>query len=147
MQFVIEMVWLLMKPLRQNRFCLVLFFVILIVFVFMYYSPVIKQLEIIYFKHFHPHRKPLVREPAHSTCNEHADQRGPHQKVIAYSVYGDLTQTHVNRRYLKPLLETTKRIVHIYSGISLYFFFCIVFKMKMLSLKQKFSFNYVEDGL
>jgi hypothetical protein len=57
MQFVIEMVWQLMRPLRQNRFCLVLFFVILIVFVFMYYSPVIKQLEIIYFKHFHPHRK------------------------------------------------------------------------------------------
>ena len=123
MQFVIEMVWQLMRPLRQNRFCLVLFFVILIVFVFMYCSPVIKQLEIIYFKHFHPHRKPLVREPAHSTCNEHADQRGPHQKVIAYSVYGDLTQPHVNRRYLKPLLETTKRIVHIYPGISLYFFF------------------------
>ena len=147
MQFVIEMVWLLMKPLRQNRFCLVLFFVILIVFVFMYYSPVIKQLEIIYFKHFHPHRKPLVREPAHSTCNEHADQRGPHQKVIAYSVYGDLTQPHVNRRYLKPLLETTKRIVHIYPGISLYLFLHC-FQNENFKFKTKiFFFNYVEDGL
>ena len=137
-----------MKPLRQNRFCLVLFFVILIVFVFMYYSPVIKQLEIIYFKHFHPHRKPfLVREPAHSTCNEHADQRGPHQKVIAYSVYGDLTQTHVNRRYLKPLLETTKRIVHIYPGISLYLFLHC-FQNENVKFKTKiFFFNYVEDGL
>ncbi|XP_046449582.1 uncharacterized protein LOC124198012 isoform X3 [Daphnia pulex] len=51
-----------------------------------------------------------------STCNEHADLRGPHQKVIAYSLYGNLTQPNVNRRYLKPLVETAETILRVYPG-------------------------------
>lgn len=55
-------------------------------------------------------RKPL------STCSLTADRRGPHQKVIAYSIYGDFSQKEVVNRYLKPLRETIKTIPSIYPG-------------------------------
>ncbi|KAK4005953.1 hypothetical protein OUZ56_011079 [Daphnia magna] len=55
-------------------------------------------------------RKPL------STCSLTADRRGLHQKVIAYSIYGDFSQKEVVNRYLKPLRETIKTIPSIYPG-------------------------------
>lgn len=135
-----------MRPLRRNRCCLALFFIFLTLLVLMY-SPAINQLEIVYIEHLPLNRQPLIRKPLianysrliNSTCNERADQRGPHQKVIAYSVYGDVTQTDVNRRYFKPLVETTKRIVHIYPGIYLYIF-PMLWKRKKKPLKSFYWF-------
>jgi hypothetical protein len=46
-----------------------------------------------------------------------ADLRGPHQKVIGYSIYGDFSQTATADRYLTPLAETLKDIALAYPGI------------------------------
>jgi hypothetical protein len=46
-----------------------------------------------------------------------ADLRGPHQKVIGYSIYGDFSQTDKADRYLQPLAETLKDIALAYPGI------------------------------
>lgn len=51
-----------------------------------------------------------------STCSRAADRRGPHQKVISYSIYGDFSQPDIVRKYLKPFRETIKTIPVIYPG-------------------------------
>jgi hypothetical protein len=52
-----------------------------------------------------------------SSCSLAADLRGPHQKVIGYSIYGDFSQTATADRYLTPLAETLKDIALAYPGI------------------------------
>jgi hypothetical protein len=54
-----------------------------------------------------------------SSCSLAADLRGPHQKVIGYSIYGDFSQTATADRYLTPLAETLKDIALAYPGIYL----------------------------
>jgi hypothetical protein len=51
-----------------------------------------------------------------STCSLAADGRGSNQKVIGYSIYGNLSQPHVFRQYLKPFIETLKEIPNRYPG-------------------------------
>ncbi|XP_046640887.1 uncharacterized protein LOC124326218 [Daphnia pulicaria] len=51
-----------------------------------------------------------------SSCSLAADLRGPHQKVIGYSIYGDFSQTATADRYLTPLAETLKDIALAYPG-------------------------------
>jgi hypothetical protein len=51
-----------------------------------------------------------------STCSHAAYQRGPHQKIIAYSIYGDFSRAEVSGKYLKPFRETIKMIPIIYPG-------------------------------
>lgn len=52
-----------------------------------------------------------------STCSWEADQRGPHQKIIGYSIYGELSK-HKQRanRYLSCLKETLRIIPKAYPG-------------------------------
>jgi hypothetical protein len=52
-----------------------------------------------------------------STCSSSADKRGPHQRVIAYSLYGDLSREDVFHKYLSPLKRTISLIPLIYPGI------------------------------
>jgi hypothetical protein len=56
-----------------------------------------------------------------STCSLAADGRGPNQKVIGYSIYGNLSQSHVFRQYLKPFIKTLKEIPNRYPGKKKYF--------------------------
>jgi hypothetical protein len=58
-----------------------------------------------------------VNQEFHSTCSPDADRRGPRQKVIAYSMYGDFSRTDVVHKYLKPFKETINMIPLIYPGI------------------------------
>jgi hypothetical protein len=51
-----------------------------------------------------------------STCSLTADLRGAHQKVIGYSLYGDFSNDHVYRKYLKPFTETLRSIPIRYPG-------------------------------
>ena len=51
-----------------------------------------------------------------STCSRAAHHRGPRQKVIAYSIYGDFSRTEIVGKYLKPFRETIKDIPIIYPG-------------------------------
>ncbi|XP_057380403.2 uncharacterized protein LOC130702808 [Daphnia carinata] len=48
------------------------------------------------------------------TCGSAAARRGPHQKVIGFSVYGDLSRVDIVQKYLLPLRETIKTIPSIY---------------------------------
>ena len=52
----------------------------------------------------------------HSTCSAKADQRGFHQHVIAYSIYGDFSKEDVVRRYLNPMMDTVQRVGDVYPG-------------------------------
>lgn len=51
-----------------------------------------------------------------STCSCTADLRGPHQRVIGYSIYGNLSHPDIFRKYLAPFKETLKIIPAIYPG-------------------------------
>jgi hypothetical protein len=51
-----------------------------------------------------------------STCSHAADRRGPHQKVISYSLYGDFSRVEVAQKYLFPLINTISLIPYIYPG-------------------------------
>lgn len=44
------------------------------------------------------------------TCGSAAARRGPHQKVIGFSIYGDLSRVDIVQKYLLPLKETIKTI-------------------------------------
>lgn len=54
--------------------------------------------------------------PCQSTCSHAADLRGPHQRIIGYSIYGDLSQTDVVRKYLIPFKQTLRIIPVKYPG-------------------------------
>ena len=51
-----------------------------------------------------------------STCSLEADRRGPNQKVIGYSLFGNLSNPHIFRQYLKPFVKTLKEIPLRYPG-------------------------------
>ncbi len=85
--------------------------------VFVVYRPaVLNELQIIHFKH----RQEVLKGGGHvprlllfnSTCSWQADQRGPHQKVIAYTIFG--LAAH---KYLNPYFtETVRAIPSIFPG-------------------------------
>ena len=51
-----------------------------------------------------------------STCRFHADERGPHQNVISFSIYGNLTNENNFVRYVVPLKSTVERVASVYPG-------------------------------
>jgi hypothetical protein len=51
-----------------------------------------------------------------STCSLAADRRGANQKVIGYSIFGNLSQPDIFLQYLKPFIETLKTIPDRYPG-------------------------------
>ncbi|XP_046459065.1 uncharacterized protein LOC124205651 isoform X1 [Daphnia pulex] len=86
---------------------------------------VINEFQIIHFKHLQGEKKLLVVSAANefpsagqfnSLCSLDADRRGPHQKVISYSIYGNFSQTNVSNKYLKPFGNTINAIPVIYPG-------------------------------
>lgn len=58
-----------------------------------------------------------LANPFNSTCGHASDLRGPNQKVIAYSIYGDFSRLELVRKYLHPFRETLNMIPLIYPGI------------------------------
>ncbi|XP_046638634.1 uncharacterized protein LOC124316732 [Daphnia pulicaria] len=58
----------------------------------------------------------VINKEVQSTSSRAADRRGPHQKVISYSIYGNFSLTDVVHKYLRPFKETIKIIPLIYPG-------------------------------
>ncbi|XP_057368441.2 uncharacterized protein LOC130689516 [Daphnia carinata] len=56
------------------------------------------------------------RGPFKSVCGHHADRRGPHQKVISYSFYGNLSSPVFASKYLKYFNETLQSVPTAYPG-------------------------------
>jgi hypothetical protein len=54
-----------------------------------------------------------------STCSLAADRRGPKQKIISYSLFGNLSKTDIAQTYLYPLRNTIRLIPRIYPGKTL----------------------------
>jgi hypothetical protein len=61
-----------------------------------------------------------LRGPFQSTCSLAADRRGPHQKIISYSLYGNFLREDHIRKYIVPFGDTLKSIPLIYPGKKLY---------------------------
>jgi hypothetical protein len=85
---------------------------------FVVYQPVINELQIIHFKH---RQELLKRGPLkrffNSTCSWDADQRGHHQKVIAYTIFGNFSRDVVTHKYLhRYFTQTVKEIPSIFPG-------------------------------
>jgi hypothetical protein len=100
--------------------CLVTIVSLVLVFV-LYQFVSMNECQIIYFKHQQGEKRSTFDQfqsvgRFNSTCSPTADLRGPHQKVIAYSIYGDFSRVNVVHQYLKPLKETLRRIPLIYPG-------------------------------
>jgi len=55
-------------------------------------------------------------------CSEKSDLRGPNQRIISYSVYGDLGDPYIVQRYLEPLIDNINNIHHLYPGDILFEF-------------------------
>lgn len=114
-------------------FLIILVFVSLFVLISLYH-PKINQLQLpnsvvgnYYFKYY-LQDTPLIRQSNrllldhdysynYSTyCSSAADRRGPHQKVISYSLYGDFSKADAFDKYLSPLKRTINLIPSIYPG-------------------------------
>lgn len=89
---------------------------------------IINEFQIIHFKHRQEKKRLVVLAAKeilsgqasdgqyNSLCSFYADRRGPHQKVISYSIYGDFSLTDVVNKYLKPFGNTINEIPVIYPG-------------------------------
>ena len=52
-----------------------------------------------------------------TTCSSDSFQRGPHQRVISFSFFGDITSNcHKWRRYFEGIVENLKLIPKYYPG-------------------------------
>lgn len=52
-----------------------------------------------------------------SKCSRKADSRGAHQKVVSYSLYGELSDPAINEKYVKPLIENARNLPSLLPGI------------------------------
>lgn len=113
------MICLMMCRSRQYLCCLVLCFVTVAILLLSCY-PVNDLLEIVHVEQSPTNLKKSsaanYSRRLNSTCNKRSDRRGYHQRVVAYTLYGDLTQTDVAHRYLMPLAETTRKIPQLFKG-------------------------------
>ena len=55
-----------------------------------------------------------------STCSSKADQRGFHQNVIAYSLYGNFSDPNLFNRYVDPIETILTNISKSYPGTYIY---------------------------
>lgn len=79
--------------------------------------------------------KPSISSDAtSSTCNKRADRRGPHQRVISYSIYGNFSDSQFFNRYLKTLSETVNQIPTIYPGTILINCLSMVFNSNPITI-------------
>ena len=97
--------------------------VTLILLTFLYH-PQIKEFQLpiyySYFKYYLPVK--LGNDDYYSfksTCSRAADKRGPNQRVIAYSLYGNLSKEDVFNKYVSPLKRTINLIPLIYPGTTI----------------------------
>ncbi len=51
-----------------------------------------------------------------STCSCRADRRGLRQRVMAFSLYGNLSDPEMRSRYVDPLMITINRVRQVYPG-------------------------------
>ena len=59
-----------------------------------------------------------------SYCSSAADRRGPHQDVIAITVYGNLSDPYIATRYIEPMNKLIANFSQVYPGnynIKMYF--------------------------
>ncbi|KAI9562940.1 hypothetical protein GHT06_010396 [Daphnia sinensis] len=69
------------------------------------------QVEAKAFRRGHQHGSPFK-----SVCSRDADERGPHQKIIAYSLYGNLSAPKFASKYLRFFRETLNSVPLAYPG-------------------------------
>jgi hypothetical protein len=51
-----------------------------------------------------------------STCSSAADARGPKQRVVAFSLYGNFSRQDIYNKYILPLKEIIDLVAKIYPG-------------------------------
>ena len=111
----------MMASVKLFFIVIILVAVSLIVFTFLYH-PQIKEFRLpsinnSYFKYYLPVK--LDNDyyySFNSTCSSAADKRGPNQRVITYSLYGNFSREDVFNKYVSPLKRTISLIPLIYPG-------------------------------
>ena len=61
------------------------------------------------------------KDPVQSYCSLEADRSGPHQNVIAYSLYGDFSNPNHYARYAEPIKFILSNISQVYPGLQIYY--------------------------
>ena len=51
-----------------------------------------------------------------STCGCRGDERGRHQKIVAYSLYGNFSDQETRERYVEPMAKVVDQVRSAYSG-------------------------------
>ena len=111
----------MMASVKLFFIVIILVAVSLIVFTFLNH-PQIKEFRLpsiynSYFKYYLPVK--LDNDDYYSfksTCSSAADKRGPNQRVITYSLYGNFSREDVFNKYVSPLKRTISLIPLIYPG-------------------------------
>lgn len=91
--------------LRKLAICLIT--LVTLLFISVLYAPILQEAKFFIVK---------PQGPFKSTCSYSADQRGPNQRIISYSIYGNFSHENLFRKYLIPFKDTLKSIPSIYPG-------------------------------
>ena len=84
-----------------------------------------------------PRNTDQQREPDSvvSYCSLQADQRGPHQNVISYSLYGNFSDPKHFKRYAEPIKFILANISQFYPGIN--------YKSNLMNLLMKYIISVI----
>ena len=111
----------MLRKYRCCTQCLVIAWIVATA-VFMWREPIYDEINMFYLENLQAQLVATFENRSSafkSTCSLAADRRGPGQKIISFSIYGNFSDQHFDNRYLNPLKETVNTVIpQLYPGVN-----------------------------
>lgn len=89
---------------------------------------------------------PIVKESEQSLCGDYSTSRGLGQKVVSYSLFGNLNNTIVYNKYFTAFEDRLKEVEQYYKGESRYVMEVLtVLSLPMVMLLLFVSLQYIQE--